>query len=183
MDFLLLLAVIVLAGLFAWRFFFGFAAQPPTAYAGTGPAMDISRNLSGEMICQGVIFGPTGRVTSRFVARMVGKWADKTATLSEDFAYSGGKTQGRQWAITMGDNGFFTATAPDIVGVAQGQQSGATARMTYRLRLTEAAGGHVLDVVDWLYLTDDGTILNKSEMRKFGVKVAELIATIRPVSQ
>ncbi|MEP5089448.1 MAG: DUF3833 family protein, partial [Paracoccaceae bacterium] len=32
------------------------------------------------------------------------------------------------------------------------------------------------------YLTEDGTILNKSEMRKFGIKVAELIATMRPAS-
>jgi len=27
---------------------------------------------------------------------------------------------------------------------------------------------------------ENGTIMNRSEMRKFGVKVAELVATIRP---
>ena len=182
MEFLLALAVVALGGIGARRYFFGFAAQTPAHYAGSVPTMDIARNLSGEMVCDGVIFGPAGRVTNRFVARMAGTWTDSTATLSEDFTYGDGRTQARKWSITMGENGHFTATAPDIVGVAQGQQSGATARMTYRLRLTEAAGGYVLDVVDWLYLTDDGTILNKSEMRKFGVKVAELIATIRPVS-
>lgn len=182
MEFLLVPALLALGGIAASRFLFGFAAQSPAHYAGSVPTMDIARNLSGEMLSEGVIFGPFGRVTSRFVARMVGTWNGPTATLSEDFTYSGGKTQARQWSITLGENGHFTATAPDIIGVAQGWQSGATARMTYRLRLTEAAGGYVLDVVDWLYLADNGTILNKSEMRKFGVKVAELIATIRPAS-
>ena len=39
---------------------------------------------------------------------------------------------------------------------------------------------HALDVTDWMYLMENGTIMNRSEMRKFGIKVAELIATIRP---
>ena len=37
-----------------------------------------------------------------------------------------------------------------------------------------------LDVVDWMYLTPDGTIMNRSQFRKFGIKVAELVATLRP---
>jgi hypothetical protein len=80
----------------------------------------------------------------------------------------------------MGEGGRFTATADDVIGTAQGEQSGAVARITYRLRLPPEAGGHVLDVTDWLYLTENGTIMNRSEMRKFGFKVAELIATMRP---
>ena len=52
--------------------------------------------------------------------------------------------------------------------------------MKYKIRLPEDAGGHVLSVVDWMYLVDNGTILNRSQMRKFGVKVAELVATMRP---
>ncbi|MCP4825901.1 MAG: DUF3833 domain-containing protein, partial [Shimia sp.] len=46
--------------------------------------------------------------------------------------------------------------------------------------LTEEAGGHVLDVTDWMYHTGDGVIINRSQMRKFGIKVAELVATMRP---
>ena len=46
--------------------------------------------------------------------------------------------------------------------------------------LPEESGGHTLDVTDWLYRTENGIIMNKSEMRKFGIKVAELVATMRP---
>ena len=100
--------------------------------------------------------------------------------MGEVFNYDNGTVQNRKWFLTLGNDGTFTAKADDIVGVGQGQMSGSTVRLTYSIRLTEAAGGHVLDVVDWMYLMDNGTIMNRSEMRKFGVKVAELIATIRP---
>ncbi|NRP12198.1 hypothetical protein XMM379_002078 [Aliiroseovarius sp. xm-m-379] len=52
--------------------------------------------------------------------------------------------------------------------------------MEYQIILPEDTGGHTLTATDWLYLTDNGVIMNKSEMRKFGIKVAELVATMRP---
>lgn len=163
------------------RFTASFGAQKTRDYAGTAPEFDIRRHLSGPMLSEGMIFGPTGRVATRFVAQMTGDWTGATGVLSEVFSYAEGGGQSRQWNIELGENGRFTATADDIIGTAQGQQTGATVRVTYRLRLTEAAGGHVLDVTDWMYLMENGTIMNKSEMRKFGIKVAELVATIRPV--
>ncbi len=53
-------------------------------------------------------------------------------------------------------------------------------RLDYRIRLPEQAGGHVLDVTDWMYLMENGAIMNRSQFRKFGIKVAELVATMRP---
>jgi hypothetical protein len=52
--------------------------------------------------------------------------------------------------------------------------------LRYRIRLTPEAGGHVLDVTDWMYLMENGTIMNRSQFRKFGIKLAELVATMRP---
>ncbi len=176
----LALALLVLLALGLQRFFFSFSAQTPQDYTGTTPAFDPALHLGGKMISEGVIFGPTGRVASRFTAEMQGDWHEGGGTLKESFTYAGGGGQNREWVITDADPGRFTATAADIVGEAAGEYAGSALRMRYRLRLDEAAGGHVLDVTDWLYLTPDGTILNKSEMRKFGIKVAELVATIRP---
>jgi Protein of unknown function (DUF3833) len=182
MKLLLLILLIVLLCLYVPRYFIGFLAQKPADYAAMGPSFDPRVNLGGKMISEGILYGPKGRVVTSFVAEMNGDWQGDHATLTENFRYDSGTVQTRKWVISMGEAGAFTATADDILGLAHGQVSGSTLQMTYRLRLTPAAGGHVLDVVDWLYLTEDGTILNKSEMRKFGVKVAELVATIRPVA-
>ncbi len=180
MALVMLLVLLMVFGMYLSRQFIGFTAQKPKDYAGTLPAFDPRVNLGGKMISEGILYGPMGRVVTTFVAEMIGDWQGDTATLSENFIYDGGTVQARKWMISMGTGGAFTATADDIVGLAYGQVSGNTLQMRYRLRLMPAAGGHVLDVTDWLYLTQDGTILNKSEMRKFGIKVAELVATIRP---
>ncbi|WP_282182883.1 DUF3833 domain-containing protein [Aliiroseovarius marinus] len=160
--------------------FFSFKAQAPEDYADTGPAFSLTEHLSGEILSEGLIYGPTGRVTNSFTARMVGQWEGNTGTLTEDFIYSNGRTQARKWFLTLGDNNTFTATADDIVGTAQGTVSGSTIKMTYDIVLPAEAGGHTLSVTDWLYMTESGVILNRSEMRKFGIKVAELVATMRP---
>lgn len=161
---------------------FSFRRQSPDSYAATGPDFDIRRHLSGPIQCEGVIYGPLGTVTSRFTADMQGEWAGVTGTLAEHFRYAGGGTQDRKWFLNVANDGSFTATADDIIGTGRGVVSGATVRMSYRLKLSQDAGGHVLDVTDWMYLMDNGVIMNRSEMRKYGLRIAELIATMRPAA-
>ncbi|WP_299927080.1 DUF3833 domain-containing protein [uncultured Pelagimonas sp.] len=172
---ILLIAIIAKTYLFSFRF------QSPNDYAQTGPQFDLKKHLSGDILSEGLIFGPNGKMTNSFVAKMVGKWDGDTGTLTEEFTYSNGKTQSRKWYLTLGPNNTFTATADDLVGVAQGIVSGSTVQLSYEIILPKDAGGHTLKATDWMYLTADGAIMNKSEMRKFGLKVAELIATMRKV--
>lgn len=157
-----------------------FQSQAPVEYQGKGPAFDLRRHLSGPIQCEGVIFGPTGRVSSRFVAQMEGRWDGDTGTLAEVFHYDSGTVQHRAWTLALGQGGAIVATAPDVVGEGRGEVAGPGVMLRYRIRLTPEAGGHVLDVVDWMYLMENGTIINRSQFRKFGIKVAELVATMRP---
>lgn len=170
-----LLLIIALRGMF-----FSFGAQKPSDYATSGPAFILKEHLSGPILSEGLIYGPNGRVSNSFTARMQGQWSGDTGTLSESFVYSNGQTQERLWSLTAGPDNTFTATADDIVGEAAGVVSGSTIKMTYDIILPDRSGGHVLSVTDWLYMTESGVILNRSEMRKFGIKVAELVATMRP---
>jgi hypothetical protein len=173
-------ALIVIALMALRARYASFTAQVPSDYA-NGPTFDLRQHLSGPLTCEGVIFGPTGRVTSRFVADMQGSWAGPTGTLSEVFRYDSGTVQHRAWTLALGANGAITATAADVVGQGSGHVEGSGVVLRYRIRLTPEAGGHVLDVTDWMYLLDNGTIMNRSQFRKFGIKVAELVATMRPV--
>jgi ketosteroid isomerase-like protein len=158
-----------------------FAAQRPEDYAATAPAIDIREALNGPLACEGVIFGPTGRVTSRFTADFHAEWDGDTGRMREHFRYDSGATQDREWTLTLSSDGRIRATAPDVVGAGEGRQEGAAVRLRYRIRLPADAGGHVLDTVDWMYLVGDGRIVNRSQFRKFGIKVAELVATMRKV--
>ena len=83
-------------------------------------------------------------------------------------------------ALKIDEHGAIKATAPDVVGEGEGHQVGSSVQLKYRLRLPESAGGHVLNTVDWMYLAPNGSIVNRSQFRKFGIQVAELVATMRP---
>jgi hypothetical protein len=179
-----LIGALIILGLMALRSrYASFQAQTPADYAGKGPRFDLRRHLSGPIQCEGMIFGPTGRVTSRFVADMQGDWQGNIGTLSEVFRYDSGTVQHRAWTLALGNSGEISATAPDVVGKGEGRVEGSGVLLRYRIRLTPEAGGHVLDVTDWMYLMENGTIMNRSQFRKFGIKVAELVATMRPAPQ
>lgn len=180
MKLIVVLLFAILALLAAKGRFLSFRSQSPADYTGTGPTFQMKENLNGEILSEGLIYGPNGKMSNSFVARMVGKWDGNTGTLSEFFTYSNGKTMTRKWYLKLGTGNTFIATADDIVGEGHGTISGSTVKLTYRIILPEDAGGHTLDVTDWMYLTENGVIMNRSEMRKFGIKVAELIATMRP---
>ena len=159
-----------------------FLAQSPADYADAGPAFDLKTHLNGPMACEGIIYGPTGRVTSRFTAEMEAVWNGNQGRMSEHFKYDSGTVQDREWRLTVDDAGNIAADADDLVGTGGGKQVGSGVKLAYRIKLPDSAGGHVLDVVDWMYLLDNGTIMNRSQFRKFGIQVAELVATMRPIA-
>jgi len=173
--FSLLLGALITLTLVAMKSrFTGFRTQRPADLATRGPRFHLRTHLSGPILCEGVIYGPTGRVASRFVAEMEGVWDGNTGVLKERFRYD-------EWRLFLSNDGAIRAEADDVVGAGSGRAEGPAVQLRYRIRLEPDAGGHVLDVTDWMYLMENGTIMNRSQFTKFGINVAELVATIRPV--
>lgn len=164
----------------AARRYLGFRAQTPADYASQTPVLDIREHLNGAILCEGVIYGPTGKVSSRFVADFNARWDGNRGVMEEHFSYDSGTKQDRKWTLTLNEDGSIKAEAPDLIGAGSGRQSGSSVLLNYRIKLPESSGGHELDVTDWMYLMENGTIMNRSQFRKYGFKVAELVATMRP---
>ena len=162
--------------------YMSFAAQSPDDYA-FGEEFDIRKVLNGPLACEGIIYGPTGRVTSRFVARFDASWDGNTGVMKEVFNYDSSNVQHREWHLTLEDGGAIKADANDLVGTGHGQQSGNAVLLSYKIKLSDEAGGHVLDAQDWMYLMSNGTVMNRNQFRKFGFKVGDLVATMRPMSE
>lgn len=180
MFFILLGAGTMAALVLVRRHFTTFHAQTPEDYDESFPGFELKEHLNGPMICEGVIYGPLGRVTSTFAADFNISWDGNKGVMDEVFRYNDGSTQTRQWRITEGSGGRFDLEADDVPGGGKGASRGHAVQMLYPIKLPEGSGGHVLTCMDWMYMTPDGTIMNRSQFRKFGIKVAELIATIRP---
>lgn len=177
--FILLGAAIVVALIVLKARLASFMAQSPTDYT-DGPQFNMRDVFNGPIECEGVIYGPFGRVTSRFEADFVASWDDNVGTVREEFRYDSGNVQHREWTFTLGDDGSIKAEAADLIGIGTGQQHGSAVKLNYNIKLTDEAGGHVLSTTDWMYMTPNGNVMNRSQFRKFGIKVAELVATMRP---
>jgi len=173
-------AAVVGAAVFLRLRFAAFPSQKPSDYASDKGNMMLSDYLNGAMVCRGVLYGPMGKVVSRFIADMAITWDGRHGRMNELFTYDSGNTQSRVWELEMLGGGKIRATASDFVGEATGTISGTTLCMKYKFKLPDDAGGHVLNVTDWMYVLDDGTFVNRSQFRKFGIKVAELVATFAP---
>lgn len=171
--------IIVGIAVFLRQKFAAFYGQKPEFYEDNDPLFDFKKQLNGEMVCEGVIFGPLGRVTSTFVADFNITWEGEVGVMAERFHYNDGTVQDREWRITLDKSTRFSAVADDVPGAGAGMIAGPNVQMLYAIKLPEGSGGHLLKAVDWMYLTRDGTIVNRSQFRKFGFKVAELVATIR----
>ena len=177
--FFLLGAGIVTSFVVLRRRFADFSSQSADDYAEDYPQFNIREHLDGRMQCDGVIFGPLGRVTSTFEADFDIRWEGDICTMNEEFHYHDGSTQVRSWRIELEGGGRFEATADDVPGKGRGEMAGPAVLFNYPITLPEDAGGYTLRAFDCMYLTKNGTIVNRSQFRKFGFRVAELVATIR----
>ena len=178
--YVLLGVALMLVGMIIKSRYFSFQAQISDDYANRGPLFDIRERLNGPIVCEGLIYGPMGRVTSRFTANFEASWEGNVGKMVEVFHYDSGNVQHREWLLTLGNDGAIKAEASDLVGTGTGRQVGSAVLLNYRIKLSKDAGGYVLDTTDWMYLMSNGSIMNRSQFRKFGIKVAELVATMRP---
>jgi hypothetical protein len=115
-----------------------------------------------------------GRVVNRFDVDMVGKWEGETGTLTEHFVYYDGKKQERVWTIKKLPDGKYIGTAADILGKADGKQNGSAVRWSYSMDLPVGDATYRIKFDDWMWQMNDGVLINRSYLKKFGITVAEL---------
>jgi Protein of unknown function (DUF3833) len=143
-------------------------------YAREAPALELRDYFNGTLDAYGIFTDRSGKVVKRFTVLMNCRWQGDSGVLDEAFTYSDGTTQRRIWRLTRHADGRYTGQADDVVGSAQGQQSGNAFNWAYTLALP--VDGRVIEVQfdDWMYLMNDKVMLNKAAMRKWGVGLGEV---------
>ena len=115
-----------------------------------------------------------GRVTQRFDVIMDGAWEGNIGTLKEQFRYYDGETQERVWTIKKIADSRYEGTADDILDKANGVIEGSAMRWAYKMDLPVGDTTYRLTFDDWMFLMNDGVLINRSYLKKFGITVAEL---------
>ena len=155
----------------------GCSTPKVTDYAAQKPVLELRDYFNGTLDAYGVFTDRSGQVVKRFTVVMECRWQGDQGVLDEAFSYADGTTQRRVWRLQRLADGRFTGQADDVVGTAQGQQSGNAFHWTYTLALP--VDGRIIEVQfdDWMYLMSDKVMLNKAAMRKWGVGLGEVTLT------
>ncbi len=149
--------------------------QKAQDYSANTPELTIQKYFNGPSKAYGLLQNWSGKQTRRFSVTMQGHWHDvNKGELHEEFVFSDGEKQTRDWTLTMTDAHHFTATAHDVVGVAKGEQYGNTIHMSYVLAVPVNGKIINLNVDDWLYAINERVVINKSTLKKFGLTVGQL---------
>ncbi|MFK8068443.1 MAG: DUF3833 domain-containing protein [Gammaproteobacteria bacterium] len=145
-----------------------------THYQGTEPKLDLKEYFNGSIKAWGFVQDRKGHVTRRFDVEMTGSWEGDVGTLKERFDYYDGKTDERIWTITKVDDRFYKGKASDILDEAEGEVEGNAMRWKYQMNLDVGEKTYLITFDDWMFLMNDGVLINRSYLKKFGITVAEL---------
>lgn len=143
-------------------------------YTEAQPSLDLQQYFTGPIKAWGLVQDYQGNVKRRFDVEMVGTWEGDVGTLKEKFQYYDGETQERVWTIKKVAQNAYEGSAGDIVGTATGQTSGNAMRWAYQMDLKVGEKTYRITFDDWMFLMNDGVLINRSYLKKYGFTVGEL---------
>ncbi|MDE1163862.1 MAG: DUF3833 domain-containing protein [Pseudomonas sp.] len=138
------------------------------------PTLDVRQFFTGHLEAWGIFQKRSGEVVKRFHVVMQGRSEGENLILHEDFTYSDGTRQTREWTLRPDGPNRWRGTAGDVVGEALGETAGNTLHWRYVLSLPVDGKVHDVTLDDWMYQLDDHTMANRSYMSKFGVEVGQI---------
>ena len=143
-------------------------------YEDFSPKLDLKEYFTGPIKAWGIVQDRSGNIQRRFDVDMVGSWEGDTGTLEEDFEYYDGEKQRRVWTIKKVSENEYIGSASDIIGQADVKVKGNAMQWVYEMDLPVGDTTYRIKFDDWMFLMNDGVLINRSYLKKFGITVAEL---------
>jgi hypothetical protein len=152
----------------------GCASTPVDSYREERPELRLEEYFNGTLDAWGMFQKRDGEVVKRFKVLIEASWTGNQGVLDERFTYSDGTTQRRVWRITKTKDNGYRGEADDVVGIAEGSVAGNALHWVYTLRLPVDGREYQVVFDDWMYLQEDGVLINRSVMKKFGFRLGEV---------
>lgn len=157
----------------------GCATMKIEDYEGTTPALILEDYFLGDVTAWGIFQDRTGMVKRQFVVDITGTRDDDGLRLEEDFRYRDGERSRRIWFIRKTGEHTYEGRAEDVVGTASGVAQGNALHWNYQLALAVKGKTWKVHFDDWMYLQEDGVLINRATMSKFGIRLGEVTIVFR----
>jgi len=165
MKFLILLMLIFLSAC---------SNQSVIQYKNETPKLELRDFFNGKIQALGIVQDRSGKVVKRFNVDIDASWQGDTCTLDEKFVYSDNTKSTRVWKLKELASKTYEGQAHDVVGIAKGEVSGNAFYFEYVLDLPVGDSHYNVHFEDWMFLLDSKTLLAKTQMTKWGIKVGEV---------
>ena len=147
----------------------------PEDFADTLPEFDLEAYFLGQTRAWGMVLDRSGRPKRYFTVDIEGTRQDDELVLTEDFVFRDGEQSQRVWRIRKTGDRSYEGSAGDVVGTARGRQFGNALNWQYDLLIQVKDRQWKIHFDDWMFLHEDGVLVNRAEMSKFGFKVGEIL--------
>ncbi|MDW4498253.1 DUF3833 domain-containing protein [Sulfitobacter sp. D35] len=142
-------------------------------------SLALEEYFDGDLTAYGQFQDVFGTVRRSFTVDITGRWDGLRLILDENFVYEDGARERRVWTLVKTGPDTWQGTAPGVIGVATGrvQDNRFNWRYTIDLPVPTADGpGETTRVSfdDWMWLLEDGRLLNRAYMTRYGVYVGDV---------
>ncbi len=145
-----------------------------TDYKDNTPEFVLEEYFNGKTMAYGFFENRSGEVVNQFKVEINGAIEGDILTLDEDFTYIDGKVENRLWKIKILPDGYYEGTTNGVVGTASGQRSGNAFNWVYVFDLPVGDTSYELKFDDWMFLQDDGVMINRAYVTKWGFNVGSV---------
>ncbi|MBD22109.1 MAG: hypothetical protein CL572_00375 [Alphaproteobacteria bacterium] len=141
------------------------------------PKFILEEYFNGKTEAWGMFHDRFGNLKRSFKVDIIGKLKSDILTLDEKFVYDDGEKDTRIWTIKiLGDN-KYSGEASDVVGKATGVSSGNALNWKYKLNLKVKDSTIMVDFDDWMFLQDKNILINRAEVKKWGLNIGVVTIT------
>ena len=148
-------------------------------FKGSQPTFSLEDYFEGKTEAWGMFHDRFGNLKRSFKVDITGTLDNDTLTLDEKFVYNDGEKESRIWSIKILGNNKYSGTADDVIGEATGISSGNALNWKYKLNLKVKESTVVVDFDDWMFLQDDNILMNRAEVKKWGIVLGVVSITFK----
>tara|TARA_B100000963_G_scaffold359123_1_gene385523 strand:+ start:21282 stop:21830 length:549 start_codon:yes stop_codon:yes gene_type:complete len=146
-------------------------------YKNKKPLLKLEEYFAGKTIARGVFEDRFGNIKKSFKVFIEGSWDGQYLVLKEDFIYDDGSKDYREWKIEKDKNNTngYSGYAEGVIGTASGFVSGNAFNWKYAFKLQVGKNKINVKFDDWMFLQEDGFLINIAKVKKFGFTLGRVI--------
>ncbi len=150
-------------------------------FMNTEPTFILEEYFNGTTKAWGMFHDRFGNLKRSFKVDITGTLNEDELTLDERFLYNDGEKDQRVWKIKLLGENKYSGTADDVIGKAIGIAKGNALNWKYKLDLKVNDSNIKVDFDDWMFLQDKGILMNRAEVKKWGLNIGVVTITFLKV--